>query len=76
MYCVRAQVEEPGFANGTRVELPEYEGGGARFVRYDCYAPHDRVGWVIMHPGRLTHLHEGMPVLRGIRYIMVCFADP
>ena len=53
-----------------------FEGGGARFIRYNCTARHDRVGWALMHPGRLTHLHEGLPVRRGVRYIMVSFIDP
>jgi hypothetical protein len=29
-----------------------------------------------MQPGRLTHLHEDLPVLKGKRYIMVSFIDP
>ena len=29
-----------------------------------------------MHPGGLTHLHEGLPVTNGTRYIMVSFVDP
>lgn len=29
-----------------------------------------------MHPGRLTHLHEGLPTTNGTRYIAVSFIDP
>jgi len=35
-----------------------------------------RRGWALIHPGRLTHLHEGLPVTKGKRYIMVSFVDP
>ena len=24
-----------------------------------------RLGWALMHPGRLTHYHEGLPVTKG-----------
>uniref|UniRef100_A0A452U6J6 Procollagen-lysine,2-oxoglutarate 5-dioxygenase 3 n=1 Tax=Ursus maritimus TaxID=29073 RepID=A0A452U6J6_URSMA len=35
-----------------------------------------RKGWGLLHPGRLTHYHEGLPTTRGTRYIMVSFVDP
>ncbi len=54
----------------------DYEGGGCRFVRYNCSVLETRRGWALMQPGRLTHLHEGLPVLKGKRYIMVSFIDP
>eukprot|EP00794_Sanderia_malayensis_P015035 gene15035-16588_t len=54
----------------------DYEGGGARFIRYNCTAPPSRVGWGLIHPGRLTHYHEGLVVTKGVRYIMVSFIDP
>ncbi|XP_055005910.1 multifunctional procollagen lysine hydroxylase and glycosyltransferase LH3-like [Boleophthalmus pectinirostris] len=54
----------------------DYEGGGCRFLRYDCKVEAPRKGWSFMHPGRLTHYHEGLPVTRGTRYIMVSFVDP
>uniref|UniRef100_A0A9J7YCM1 procollagen-lysine 5-dioxygenase n=1 Tax=Cyprinus carpio carpio TaxID=630221 RepID=A0A9J7YCM1_CYPCA len=54
----------------------DYEGGGCRFLRYDCKVESPRKGWSFMHPGRLTHYHEGLPVTRGTRYIMVSFVDP
>uniref|UniRef100_A0A8C1QX43 Procollagen-lysine, 2-oxoglutarate 5-dioxygenase 3 n=1 Tax=Cyprinus carpio TaxID=7962 RepID=A0A8C1QX43_CYPCA len=52
------------------------QGGGCRFLRYDCKVESPRKGWSFMHPGRLTHYHEGLPVTRGTRYIMVSFVDP
>ncbi|XP_047131925.2 procollagen-lysine,2-oxoglutarate 5-dioxygenase 1 isoform X1 [Hydra vulgaris] len=54
----------------------EYEGGGARFTRYNCSVAKTKEGWALMHPGRLTHQHEGLPILKGTRYIMVSFVDP
>lgn len=54
----------------------DYDGGGCRFLRYNCSVTQSRRGWALMHPGRLTHYHEGLPVTRGTRYIMVTFVDP
>lgn len=54
----------------------DYEGGGARFIRYNCSVVDTRVGWALMHPGRLTHYHEGLQTTKGTRYIMVSFIDP
>lgn len=54
----------------------DYEGGGCRFLRYDCVISSPRKGWGLLHPGRLTHYHEGLPTTRGTRYIMVSFVDP
>ncbi|XP_071314975.1 uncharacterized protein [Trachinotus anak] len=51
-------------------------GGGCRFLRYDCKVESPRKGWSFMHPGRLTHYHEGLPTTTGTRYIMVSFVDP
>lgn len=52
------------------------QGGGCRFLRYDCVISSPRKGWGLLHPGRLTHYHEGLPTTRGTRYIMVSFVDP
>lgn len=54
----------------------DYEGGGCRFLRYNCSVKATKMGWMLMHPGRLTHFHEGLPTTKGIRYIMVSFIDP
>ncbi|XP_045601648.1 procollagen-lysine,2-oxoglutarate 5-dioxygenase 1 [Procambarus clarkii] len=54
----------------------DYEGGGAHFIRYNCSVVNTRVGWSLMHPGRLTHYHEGLQTTKGTRYIMVSFIDP
>uniref|UniRef100_A0A915AZB8 procollagen-lysine 5-dioxygenase n=1 Tax=Parascaris univalens TaxID=6257 RepID=A0A915AZB8_PARUN len=54
----------------------DYEGGGVRYVRYNCTVDADQVGYAAMFPGRLTHLHEGLPVTKGTRYIAVSFLNP
>uniref|UniRef100_A0A8C5BXP0 procollagen-lysine 5-dioxygenase n=1 Tax=Gadus morhua TaxID=8049 RepID=A0A8C5BXP0_GADMO len=54
----------------------DFEGGGCRFHRYNCSIESPRKGWSFMHPGRLTHLHEGLPTTNGTRYIAISFIDP
>ncbi|KAH3821107.1 procollagen-lysine,2-oxoglutarate 5-dioxygenase 1-like isoform X1 [Dreissena polymorpha] len=54
----------------------DYQGGGCRFIRYNCSVTDTRKGWMMMHPGRLTHYHEGLPTTQGTRYIFVSFVDP
>ncbi|XP_058499105.1 procollagen-lysine,2-oxoglutarate 5-dioxygenase 1 [Solea solea] len=55
---------------------PDYQGGGCKFLRYNCSVQAPRKGWALMHPGRLTHYHEGLPTTGGVRYIAVSFVDP
>ena len=52
------------------------QGGGVHFTRYQCSVTASRLGWALMHPGRLTHQHQGLPTTNGTRYIMVSFIDP
>lgn len=54
----------------------DYEGGGCHFLRYNCSVTDTRKGWLLMHPGRLTHFHEGLLTTKGTRYIMISFVDP
>lgn len=54
----------------------DFEGGGCRFIRYNCSILSNKKGWGTIHPGRLTHLHEGLKVTKGTRYIFVSFIDP
>uniref|UniRef100_A0A671T4D2 Procollagen-lysine,2-oxoglutarate 5-dioxygenase 1 n=1 Tax=Sinocyclocheilus anshuiensis TaxID=1608454 RepID=A0A671T4D2_9TELE len=54
----------------------DYQGGGCRFLRYNCSVNAPRRGWALLHPGRLTHYHEGLPTIEGVRYISVSFVDP
>ncbi|KJH50212.1 oxidoreductase, 2OG-Fe(II) oxygenase family protein [Dictyocaulus viviparus] len=54
----------------------DFEGGGVRYTRYNCTVLADQVGYAMMFPGRLTHLHEGLPTTKGTRYILVSFINP
>lgn len=54
----------------------DYTGGGCHFIRYNCSVRDTKQGWMLMHPGRLTHFHEGLKVTNGTRYIMISFVDP
>ncbi|KAJ8961210.1 hypothetical protein NQ318_008893 [Aromia moschata] len=36
----------------------DYEGGGCKFLRYNCSVVDTKPGWILMHPGKLTHYHE------------------
>ncbi|KAJ8961211.1 hypothetical protein NQ318_008894 [Aromia moschata] len=54
----------------------DYEGGGCRFIRYNCSVVDTKPGWILIHPGKLTHYHEGLHVTKGTRYIVVSFVDP
>ena len=33
------------------------------------------IGSIIIHPGRITHYHEGLPINSGTRYILVSFIN-
>lgn len=66
-YTINIALTRPGIDHG---------GGGCRFLRYNCQVTETRRGWSFMHPGRLTHYHEGLPVTWGKRYIMISFIDP
>uniref|UniRef100_A0A1I7X073 procollagen-lysine 5-dioxygenase n=1 Tax=Heterorhabditis bacteriophora TaxID=37862 RepID=A0A1I7X073_HETBA len=54
----------------------DFEGGGVRYIRYNCTVQADQIGYAMMFPGRLTHLHEGLPTTHGTRYILVSFLNP
>ncbi|XP_014258320.1 procollagen-lysine,2-oxoglutarate 5-dioxygenase 3 [Cimex lectularius] len=66
-YTINIALNRPGL---------DYEGGGCHFLRYNCSVTNTKMGWMLMHPGRLTHFHEGLRVTKGTRYIMISFVDP
>nr|XP_020137209.1 procollagen-lysine,2-oxoglutarate 5-dioxygenase 3-like [Microcebus murinus] len=70
------KVGRPPAAPACTTRRTQSRGGGCRFLRYDCVVSSPRKGWGLLHPGRLTHYHEGLPTTRGTRYIMVSFVDP
>ena len=53
----------------------EFEGGGCYFIRQDYFLEHRQIGFASIHPGRLTHYHEGKAITSGKRYILVSFID-
>ena len=53
----------------------DFEGGGCRFVRQDKTVINKDIGSVILHPGRVTHYHEGLSITSGVRYILVSFVN-
>lgn len=53
----------------------DYEGGGCRFIRQNYTVKGNPPGYCLMHPGRLTHYHEGLPTTAGTRYILVSFIN-
>jgi GR25 family glycosyltransferase involved in LPS biosynthesis len=50
-----------------------FEGGGCRFIRQNQSIINKDIGSMIIHPGKLTHYHEGIPITSGKRYILVSF---
>jgi hypothetical protein len=53
----------------------DFEGGGCNFVRSDKTIVNKDIGSMILHPGRLTHYHQGRPITDGTRYILVSFIN-
>lgn len=53
----------------------DYKGGGCRFVFKDQTVTHNPVGYATLHPGKLSHYHEGLPITEGTRYILVSFNE-
>jgi len=70
---------QTSLAVGTRrFELQrgkDFQGGGTHFIRQNCTVLTNQVGHALIHPGRLTHQHEGLYVTNGTRYILVSFVD-
>ena len=53
----------------------DFEGGGVYFPRQKRFFPHKEVGKMLLHPGRMTHLHCGRPITRGVRFVLVAFIN-
>ena len=53
----------------------DFEGGGTHFTRQNCTVKSNQKGNALMHPGVLTHQHEGLQTTAGTRYIIVSFVD-
>ena len=53
----------------------DFDGGGCNFIRSGRTIVNRDMGSMIVHPGRLTHYHQGLPITDGIRYILVSFVN-
>ena len=53
----------------------EFEGGGCRFVRQNYDICNKDIGSLILHPGKLTHYHQGLEISKGTRYLLVSFVN-
>jgi len=51
----------------------EYEGGGVRFISKNITYLNKQAGYMLLHPGRISHYHEAIPITNGKRYILVSF---
>ena len=52
----------------------EYEGGEIKFIKKKKKIKNKK-GYALIHPGRITHYHEGLPVTMGNKYICVSFVN-
>ena len=52
-----------------------FSGGGCRFIRQDHSVVNKDIGSIVIHPGKLTHYHEGLPITDGTRYILISFVN-
>jgi hypothetical protein len=50
-----------------------FEGGGTEFYNQKLKLPPLPVGHCVMFPGRVTHIHRGMAVTKGERYILTAW---
>jgi len=53
----------------------EYSGGGTHFIVSDYKKIGAPIGTMLIHPGRCTHYHSGLPITSGERYILVGFIE-
>jgi hypothetical protein len=51
----------------------EYTGGGVNFISKKLAFVNKNPGYLLLHPGRLTHRHEAIQITSGKRYILVSF---
>jgi len=51
----------------------DYEGGEVNFIKKGKIK--NKKGYALIHPGRITHYHEGLPVTKGTKYINVSFVN-
>jgi len=64
-YSINITLNNPG---------KDFTGGGTRFIKQNTNVQ-GRKGWAVIHPGRLTHYHQGLPITSGKRFIFVSFVN-
>ena len=52
-----------------------FEGGGCHFLRKNITVVNKNIGRILIHPGKYTHYHKGLPITSGERYIMISFVN-
>lgn len=55
-------------SNGT-----DYEDGGVKFHKKNIIVHNKNKGYICIHPGKITHYHEALPITKGKRYVLVSF---
>ena len=53
----------------------QFEGGGCHFIHKNRKIINKEIGSILIHPGRVTHYHEGLMINSGVRYILVSFIN-
>lgn len=53
----------------------DYKGGGCRFIYKGLTVINTPKGHMILHPGKISHYHEGIAITEGTRYILVSFNE-
>jgi hypothetical protein len=51
----------------------EFTGGGVEFTRDNCSCNATIPGFLMIHPGKVTHNHKRFPITDGTRYVLVSF---
>ncbi len=50
----------------------DFEGGGTYFIKENITI-NGEIGSATLHPGGITHYHEGLRITSGIRYVLIAF---
>lgn len=53
----------------------DFEEGGCHFVKQNKTVINKDIGSIIIHPGKITHYHQGLSISSGTRYILVSFIN-
>ncbi|XP_062505815.1 multifunctional procollagen lysine hydroxylase and glycosyltransferase LH3-like [Corticium candelabrum] len=54
----------------------DYQGGGYRFVRYNCTTTRLSIGHILMYPGQITHWYERLGITAGANYVIISVIAP